>query len=282
MLVCSCYSYSNETVYGSTENAASVGLNWVMTNVLPQQAGLTVGNVIYRYTAIKNADDDMVVSVQNENSRGDGYIFRSVDDWSGIPGNTINKAVPVSNIDISYWGNGSIEWSGTGSIEDASVIYTYQYDPCFEPQTNPSCPGYVAPVDYSTEEAKAYDALNEDYVQNDLDRKQTLKDEEEEEEAERKANILRKKRESDERLEVMLGFVNTSLLSDGQIIKHEMLKATNNLSGAYYATISGGEYTDTIKMVDSKLPDSKSGARTNLAQQVLHQQMVDSQYNNNN
>lgn len=282
MLVCSCYSYSNETVYGSTENAASVGLNWVMTNVLPQQAGLTVGNVIYRYTAIKNADDDMVVSVQNENSRGDGYIFRSVDDWSGIPGNTINKAVPVSNIDISYWGNGSIEWSGTGSIEDASVIYTYQYDPCFEPQTNPSCPGYVAPVDYSAEEAESYDALNEDYVQNELDRKQTLKDEEEEEEAERKANILRKKRESDERLEVMLGYVNTSLLSDGQIIKHEMLKATNNLSGAYYATISGGEYADTIKMVDSKLPDSKSGARTNLAQQVLHQQMVDSQYNNNN
>jgi hypothetical protein len=33
---------------------------------------------------------------------------------------------------------------------------------------------------------------------------------------------------------------------------------------------------------DSKLPDSKSGVRTNLAQQVLHQQMVDSQYNNNN
>jgi hypothetical protein len=104
----------------------------------------------------------------------------------------------------------------------------------------------------------------------------------EEEDAERKATILRKKRENDERLEVMLGYVNTSLLSDGQIIQHEMLKATNNLSGAYYATISGGNYPETIKLIDKKLPDSKSGVRTNLAQQVLHQQMVDSQYNNNN
>ena len=253
-----------------------------MTNVLPQQAGLTVGNVIYQYTTVKDTDDDMVVSVQNENAKGSDYIFRSTDDWSGIPGNTINKVVPVGNVDISYWGDGSIDWTGTGSVTDANVIYTYQYDPCFDPQTDPACPGYIAPVEYSIEDAKAYDALNEDYVQNELDRKQTLKDEEEEEEAERKANILRKKRENDERLEVMLGYVNTSLLSDGQIIQHEMLTATNNLSGAYYATISGGNYPDAEMLKDSKLPDSKSGVRTNLAQQVLHQQMVDSQYNNNN
>ena len=282
MLVCSCYSYSNETVYGSTGNAASDGLNWVMTNILPQQAGLVVGNVIYRYTTVKNTDDDMVISVQNENAQGDGYIFRSTDDWSGLPSNTINKVVPAGNVDISKWGNGSIDWTGTGSVTDAKVIYTYQYDPCFDPQTDPACPGWIAPVNYSIEDAEAYDALNEDYVQNELDRKQTLQDEEEEEEAERKANILRKKRENDERLEVLLGYVNTSLLSDGQIIQHEMLKATNNLSGAYYATISGGNYPDAEMLKDSKLPDSKSGARTNFAQQVLHQQMVDSQYNNNN
>ena len=282
MLVCSCYSYSNETVYGSTGNAASDGLNWVMTNILPQQAGLVVGSVVYRYTTVKEADDDMVVSVQNENARGDGYIFRSIDDWSKLPSNTINKVVPVNNIDISYWGNGSIDWTGTGSVEDASVIYTYQYDPCFDPQTVPTCPGYVEPVDVSTEDVAAYDALNEDYVQNELDRKQTLKDEEEEEERERKATLLRKKRENDERLEVMLGFVDTSLLSDGQLIQHEMLKATNYLSSAYYVAISGGSYPETIKLIDKKLPDGKSGVRTNLTQQVLHQQMVDSQYNNNN
>ena len=95
LLVCSCYSYSNDTVYGSTSNAAANGYRWVMTNVLPQQLGLTVGNVIYQYTTVKNTDDDMVVSVQNENARGEGYIFRSVDDWSGLPGNSINKVVPA-------------------------------------------------------------------------------------------------------------------------------------------------------------------------------------------
>jgi hypothetical protein len=66
-----------------------------MQNVLPQQAGLTVGNVVYRYETVKNTEDDMVVYVQNENSAGDGYIFRERDDWSGLPGNKIYKVVGV-------------------------------------------------------------------------------------------------------------------------------------------------------------------------------------------
>ena len=102
LLVCSSYSYSEE-VFGSTTNAASAGYNWVMTNLLPAQAGLQVNGVVYRYTAVKNTDDDMVVHVQNENARGAGYIFRSSDDWSGLPGNTINKVVPVNNVDISWF-----------------------------------------------------------------------------------------------------------------------------------------------------------------------------------
>ena len=55
-----------------------------MQNILPQQAGLTVGNVIYKYTAVKNEQDDMLVHVQNEDALGDGYIFRETDDWSGL------------------------------------------------------------------------------------------------------------------------------------------------------------------------------------------------------
>ncbi len=280
LLVCSCYSYSNDTVYGSTSNAAVDGYTWVMTNVLPQQLGLTVGNVIYQYTTVKNTDDDMVVSVQNENAQGSGYIFRSVDDWSGLPGNTINKVVPAGNIDISKWGNGSIDWTGTGSVTDAKVIYTYQYDLCFDPQSRPDCPGYITPVDYSLEEV-VYDE-DQQYIQDELDRKKTLKDEEEQEEADRKAMLAKKRREDDERLEVLLGIVNTDALSQEQLIKHGQLTAMNGLSSSYYTAIPGGTYQETIALIDSKLPDSKNGLRTNLAQQVLHQQMVDSQYNNNN
>ena len=278
MLVCSSYSYS-DTVYGSTSNAATNGYNWVMTNILPQQAGLTVGNVVYRYTTIKNTSDDMVVHVQNENALGEGYIFRSSDDWSGLPGNTINKVVPVNNIDISYWGNGSIQVDGFGTVEDASVIYTYQYDPCFDPQTDPACPGYIAPVDYSLE-ALVYEE-DQRYIQDELDRKKTiLDDEEEQEEADRKAILAKKRRETDERLEVLLGFVNTDALSQEQLIRHGQLTAMNGLSSSYYTAIPGGTYQETIKLIDSKLPDAKKGLRVNLATQILHQKMVDLQYDN--
>jgi hypothetical protein len=280
LLVCSSYSYS-DTVYGSTSNAATNGYNWVMTNILPQQAGLTVGNVVYRYTTIKNTSDDMVVHVQNENALGEGYIFRSSDDWSGLPGNTINKVVPVNNIDISYWGNGSIQVDGFGTVEDASVIYTYQYDPCFDPQTDPACPGYIAPVDYSLE-ALVYEE-DQRYIQDELDRKKTLLDEEEQEELDRRKTILAKKRrETDERLEVLLGFVNTDALSQEQLIRHGQLTAMNGLSSSYYTAIPGGTYQETIKLIDGKLPDAKKGLRVNLATQILHQKMVDLQYANSN
>ena len=70
-----------------------------MQNILPQQAGLTVGNVIYRYTAVKNIEDDMLVHVQNEDALGDGYIFRETDDWSGLEGNKIYKIIPTDETD---------------------------------------------------------------------------------------------------------------------------------------------------------------------------------------
>jgi len=65
-----------------------------MSNVLPQQAGLQVTGVVYQYTAVKDPEDDMIVHVQNQNAQDSGYIFRETDDWSGLPGNTINKLIP--------------------------------------------------------------------------------------------------------------------------------------------------------------------------------------------
>ena len=42
----------------------------------------------------------MRVYVQNENPIDGGYTFRSVDDWTGIPGNTINKVIPMAQVPI--------------------------------------------------------------------------------------------------------------------------------------------------------------------------------------
>ena len=90
-----------------------------MTNVLPQQMGLEVTNVFYRYRAVKDPASDMVVYVQNEDTSGDGYIFRSADDWSGLPPNTIVKSIPLQNILGSRFGDGSIVVEGDGSVDNA-------------------------------------------------------------------------------------------------------------------------------------------------------------------
>ena len=278
LLVCSSYSYSEEAIYGSTANAAQDTLNWVMRNILPQQAGLAVNGVVYRYTTIKETEDAMVVSVQNENARGTGYIFRETDDWTGLPSNTISKAVPINNIDISYWGDGSIDWTGNGQVIDQSVIYTYYYEPCIDPQSNPSCDGYVDP--YSVvEDVMVSNKTEEEMIQEELDRKTQLAAQEaEEEERERKEIVVRKKQREEEALEVLLGFVNTSLLADGQEIKHELLKASNYLPQIYFAGVKGGTYKDVPMLVDKKLPDNSKSRRAALASQLLHQEMVDLQY----
>ena len=142
----SCYSYS-EIIHGRSEEATKGNLNWVMSNVLPSVSGLSVNSVIYRYTTIKQTEDNMTVHVQNENVMGSGYIFRETDSWSGLPGNTITKAVPLPNIESKYWGNGSIEVEGEGQVVNPTVIYSYTHDTCAEPTTDTRCPNYKA--DYS-------------------------------------------------------------------------------------------------------------------------------------
>ena len=134
-----------------------------MSNVLPQAAGLQVNNVVYRYTTEKNTEDDMLVHVQNENAQGEGYIFRASDDWSGLPGNTISKAIPVGSIPLDFWGDGSIEVEGFGTVLEPEVYYTYQYLPCNSPQDNPSCEGYIDPLTLIPEQE--IDTNSEEYIQ---------------------------------------------------------------------------------------------------------------------
>ena len=94
-----------------------------MGTLVPSSPGLSVNGVIYRYTTIKDPADRMLVHLQNEDATGDGYIFRETDDWTGLPGNTINKLVSVNNIPISRWGDGSIEVEGEGQVANASLVY---------------------------------------------------------------------------------------------------------------------------------------------------------------
>lgn len=249
-----------------------------MQNVLPQQTGLKVNGVVYQYTTIKETEDNLLVHVQNENARGPGYIFRSTDDWSGLPGNTINRVVPVNSIDISYWGDGSIETEGVGSVTDAEVYYSYQYTPCEDPQSDSRCPGYIDYTAVITEESLQLES-SEQYIQNELDRKANLKAQKEEEE-----RVAREKVKKDavedvrENLEELLGSINTDLLNAQSKLIHDALMATNSLPQTYFAVLKGGQYNDAVVLKDTKLPDAKKGAKVGLAQQVLHEEMVQSQW----
>jgi len=276
LLACSSYSYSEE-VFGTTQNAADQALQWTMTEVLPQQAGLTVSNVIYRYTSIKQTEDDMLVHVQNQNAEASGFIFRETDDWSGIPGNTINKIVPVNNIPGELWGDGSIEVEGTGQVTDASVIYSFQFEPCFDPQSDPSCPGYQDPFDLMLEEVKVFDPMDDKFIQDELDRK-TVMDEEDEEDRQRRKMMAEGKKE--DRLESILSIVNIALLDAEAQSKAAELLAMNFIPQTYYQSIPDNKYEEKVVLPGGDIPDSRNGRRVGFAQQLLHKQMVDSQYNN--
>ena len=280
---CSSYSYS-ETIYGTTGNAATdAGYNWVMKNVLPQQAGLEVTGVIYRYTAVKDPASDMVVYVQNEDAQNPGqYIFREKDDWSGLQGKTIFKVVPQPNVLIDRWGDGSIEVEGEGTVEDASVTYNYQFDPCFDPQSSPACPGYVPEIP-DIPEPDLTDLYNQEqqFIDEELERETEVIDEDQKERDRRK--VLRSRREK-EGLEVALGAVNSALMTaEAELKLAQLIALGENLFNPYAGVVmQGGEYEETTKLKDSKLPDSKKGRRSEFAQQLLHEEMVNSQYNNKN
>ena len=279
LLVCSSYSYSEEVdvVYGASNNAAAFGLHWVMRNVLPQQTGLVVNGVIYRYTTEKLAEDDMLVHVQNENARGSGYIFRSTDDWSGLPGNTIDKSVPVNMIDISYWGPGSIEVEGAGTVTDPEVYYYYQYDPCNDPQSNPSCEGYVDPNVIVNSAVEMTNNGDDTMIQDELDRKANQKAQKEEErENERKRTLVKKKVRVD--LEVLLGRAGSNIYNmEVQLIHAEMM-ALRVLPTSYYETLVGGDYPDKVVYTSEQLPDNKKGLRVGMAQELRHSELVNLQY----
>lgn len=268
-LACSVpFSYS-EVVTGQARTTA---YDWAMSQVLPQQAGLTVGNVVYRYETVKNISDDMVVYVQNENATGDGYIFRERDDWSGLPGNKIYKVLGVGDIPIEAWGAGSIQVEGTGAVIDPSVVYSYQYDPCFDPQSDPSCPGYEIPYDPSLiPVVKFNDPLQDELVLAELARQAEA---DEEEEYERKQRT--KKAVVD--LQKLLGGINIAAMTSQAGLTEQALFAMNYLPRSYNNSLTGGSYEDTLVLVDSVLPDNKKAKRVGLAQQLLHEKMVEAQY----
>lgn len=270
------YSYS-ELVFGATNNAAQSGYAWVMENVLPQQAGLKVNTILYRYTTVKDINDPLLVTVQNENPVDGGYIFRETDDWTGLPGNSINKVVGVGGIPIEYWGNGEIVWEGKGNVVDPSVVYTYQYDTCFDPQSDPSCPGYKVEIP-DIPSVAVVDPLDDTFIQDQIDRDMNLRDEDEEERNRKQMEEEDDEEEEEVDLEAILGIVNRSLQNAEDTAKQQQMMAMNQFDNQYFVQLPDTVYEETTTLKDASLPQNKRGRRLEFAQQLLHQQLVKSQY----
>ena len=282
------YSSCNDLApyHGTTGNAASAGNSWDMQNVLPTPPGLDINGVIYNYTIQKEVNDSVDVHVQNENAAGTGYIFRETDQWQpgSLGGTEIRKVVPVvPGLSRELWGNGSIEVEGPGSVEDPNVVYMYKVDPCYDPQFDPNCPGYEIPVPViATPEIEIYDATEDEYVNLNDDEKLLLEENEktvEEELDEDEEESAKRKR--DYRLAMLADTNASQLFAENQRIQLMNDIMQNQVNNAYLnKTINGGVYNETITMVDKTINDNQQGLRNGFAQQLLHQEMINMQYDN--
>ena len=278
VLLLALYPYclhSEPYYYGATGNAASTSLGWGMGSVLPDAAGIDINGLFYRYTTVKNPEDDMKVHVGNLNANGDGYIFRETDDWSGVPSNTIVKSFSLGNIPAANWGAGSIDVEGKGSVKDAVVIYNYRVDRCYDPQSDPSCAGYVKPMPVIPV-VDVYNALEDNAVVETLEADEFQYDED--------GNLILSEEEEEEETRIEMGLTAsanalTLFKTQGQDDIILAINQQTNIAMYYNASINGGVYADAAGLADSEIPDNKKALRNNLAQQILHEQMVDMQYN---
>ena len=246
-----------------------------MAGVLPDVTGIDINGLIYRYTTVKNTEDDMLVHVGNHNANGDGYTFRETDDWSGVPSNTIVKSFTLANIPSANWGTGFIEVEGEGSVKDAVVIYNYRIDRCFDPQSDTTCAGYVKPIP-EIPEVEVYVALEDDAVVETLEADEFQYDED--------GNLILSEEEEEEETRIEMGLTAsanalTLFKTQGQDDIIMAINEQTNITMYYNASINGGVYADAAGLADSEILDNKKALRNNLAQQILHEQMVDMQYN---
>ena len=267
----------SEYLYGLTGNMAGAGHTWGM-NIGPSGSqSLKINGVFYQYTPVKNTEDDMVVHVRNKRFGTNEYIFSSTDDWSGLQGGIpITRGFIIDNLPIELWGDGSIDVEGKGSVVDANVVYSYKYNnDCLTPMSDPSCSGYIDAVLSMMGESKieVYDPLADENIADVIDEKAEL-DEDVQQEDEEKA-------EAKDKLQRMLSGVNDSILYANVTSQNLLMFAmsrNSNLNPYYDKKLAGGVYKETVILSGGELPDNAKGARAGLAQQLLHTQMVNSQY----
>lgn len=253
-----------------------------MGTVIPQNSGITITGLLYQYTVDKEKEDDFTVTIRNEDTRFgidpeilEKYIFSYTDDWSGRDPATIRKILNGMRISGLRFGDGEIVTEGKGSVSDPEVRYLYNFDPCYDPLYDPTCPGYdeaarAWALNYTMwEEIDINDPYYLKEVQDVLNQEaepiETINsDEEPEEETDRKMNELA----SD------AGFAEYSAINNNI---YSNLTRINIIESYYGIDIPGNEYQDNAFYEESEMSDNATAMRS-LAQDNVHRQMVRSQY----
>ena len=290
MAVLSFYCFSalplaSEITTGQTGNAAATSLQWTMDSILPPQAGLSINGLIYQYTITKDPTTDSWVTIQNENVTGDGYVLQHIDDWSQLPGGTINKFLTFGDIPTLSMGDGSIFVTGDGTLSDVNIGYNFKFDSCVVPLSDPTCPGFKDALykwlldnGLINSNVDINDPYYDQYVQDLLNRKadtseETIDNKDVKEEKEDKDSLEAKLSVTDVNMKIAQAAKQNAML--------EALRVTPTEFNAYLtASIQGGVYEDSVLLKDATLPDNANVMR-NLANDGLHQTMVRSQYNLN-
>ena len=269
-------SLSSSYIFGYTGNAALYGHTWNMTTPIlgvTTEDGLDISGVIYNYLPVKEEADDFIVTVQNKRVGG-GYIFQDTEDWSGGIGIRIQKVVPLAYTPIELFGDGSIETTGVGSVEDATVLYMYRWDECRNPQNNENCAGYVPPLPVIPK-IEIYDALDDEFVEQateETDSDLFNKDEEQKNEDEEE--------EEKERLEIALAAAENALTIANTVSQASVVRAMNtatNINSYYVAQIQGGAYRESTSLQGGVIVDNRRAFRS-LGQDNLMSAMIEEQY----
>ena len=263
--------------FGYTPNVAINGLQWSMTPTYLGAdgiGGMDISGVTYKYTPIKVKEDDYIVTLENDKVGG-GYVFQDVQDWSQREGGTeVRRTIALPYTPLAVFGDGRLKQEGTGSIENADVRYIYRFDPCFDPQSDPNCPGYKKPKPPPLPEIPDYDALQDESVaiaQAETDRK-LLNDEQAEKKEEEE--------EEEESLEFMLADVENALTIANEIAQSVILQQLNNvtnLTNYYVSTIPDNYYPDAVALQGGTIVDNRRALRS-LSQDARMNEMIEEQY----
>ena len=260
--------------------------------------------------------DDFTVTV--DVYKADGTLYQSYTydygyshDWTSHTGSETfpdqfldpgffgNMVVSAEGNDTGYWAG---HWGPEFSTGESSITLTYSSNPCYNnPLYDPACIGYAEAIAQLILEQQELliasipeqEILYEEPIQNITSNESSMGMENtqtqsqsssssNQDDTEEKKTKKEKLKEAAKKIAAGLQeqIVESENMTEQQLAQAEMLAMMNYVPAfdLYKMALAGGTYPDVTFYTPTTIPDSPNGKRNNFAQQLLHQQMVDMQY----